>query len=228
MKNNMWLTDFIFPRRCHICDEILGEGERYVCNACLARIPRTRYHRMPMNPMEQRFAGLVPFERATGVFFYSRESDIAILIQDFKYRGFRGLARYLGEVAGRELFSTGFLADADLILPVPMHFMKRARRGYNQTEQIAAGLSKATGIPVGRNLKARRPHRTQTALTLDQRRRNTAGLFGVNNPEALSGKCVVLLDDVCTTGATLTAAATALADIVPDIRIILLTLGATF
>lgn len=70
------ITDFIFPRRRHICGVTLAASPgtpapEYVCPRCLSELPRTLYHRRPNNPMEDRFAGIFPFERASGHFFYS-------------------------------------------------------------------------------------------------------------------------------------------------------------
>lgn len=222
------LLDYLYPRVCHICGVTLSGHERYLCTPCLARMPRTHYHRQPDNPMEQRFFGIFPFERATGHFFYSRGSDLASLVHDFKYHAFPGLAAYLGEVVATELLTTGFLSDIDVVIPVPMHFLKKARRGYNQTERIAGGVSKVSAIPVSHNLKAVRPHRTQTAMTLSERIENTRGIFRLDSPEEIDGKVVLLLDDVCTTGATLSAAAEAIISAAPSARISLLTLGVTF
>lgn len=221
-------ADFLFPRVCHICGTSLAVTERYVCTGCLSRMPRTLFHRVPDNSMEQRFIGKFPFRRATALFFYSRNSDLSVLMQDLKYRKFRGLARYLGEVAGDELLTTGFLSDVDGILPVPMHFWKKARRGYNQTEEIAAGLSKTTGVPVLDNLVAIRAHKTQTRMTLDQRLRNTKGIFRVERPGELAGKHLLILDDVCTTGSTLTSVADTILSAEPAAEVSMLTLGATF
>lgn len=224
----MSALDFLFPRHCHICDAPLTQVESYVCSTCLARLPRTNYHRMPMNFMEQRFLGLVPFQRAAGHFFYSREGELSTLIQDFKYRHFGGLARRMGRLMGDELIITGFLSDIDLIVPVPMHWLKKGKRGYNQTEKIARGLSEATGINMSLELKAVRGHRTQTSLSREQRLANTAGIFLAPHPERLHGRHILLLDDVCTTGATLSEAARALLNAVPDCRVSFLTLGVTF
>lgn len=222
------MVDFVYPRHCHVCGTPLAPHEEFVCTLCVEHLPRTRYHVLDFNPMEQRFAGLFPFERATGHFFYSRGSALSQLIQDMKYRQFPGLARRLGRVVGEELYATAFFDGMEMIVPVPIHFMKKARRGYNQTEHLAAGITAATGIPTCCLLRACRPHKTQTSLTLAERRNNTSGIFRLRNPEKLDGRGVVLLDDVCTTGSTLTSAAEAILQEAPGCRLSLLTLGVTF
>lgn len=228
MKIISSIIDFVFPRQCHICGETLGAEAQYICAPCLSRLPRTLFHRVPDNPMERRFMGQFPFRAATGHFFYSRDSDVAALIHDFKYRNFQGLARYMGEVVASELLTTGFLSDIDFILPIPMHFLKKAGRGYNQTEEICKGISKITGIKVNYNLVASRGHRTQTSLTLEQRIKNLDGVFRVKKPEDLNNKKLLLVDDVCTTGSTLSSAASIIAETVENTEITLLTIGVTF
>lgn len=222
------LIDFIFPRLCHCCGNRLSPHERMICESCVADLPRTYYHRTRNNPMELRFAGQFPFERATGYFYYARESTMASLIQDFKYNRFPSLAVRLGEIIGSELFVTDFFADVDCIIPIPLHFIKKARRGYNQTEKLALGISEATGLAVDCSLKAGKPHRTQTSLTYNQRLSNTKGIFRLENPEKYTGKHVLLVDDVCTTGATLISASRAMLEACPEVRISMLTLGVTF
>lgn len=226
-----WLSDildFAFPRRCHVCGGNLAPHERFACSHCLASLPRTGYHRRRLNPMEERFAGHFPFVRATGHFFYTRESSLSILIQDMKYRRFPAIGEMLGGVVAAELYPSGFFDGIDCVVAVPMHYMKRIRRGYNQTDHIALGISRAAGVPVVRGLRAVRPHRTQTALTLEQRRDNTAGIFRAPDPSLLEGRGVLLVDDVCTTGATLSAAATEIMRAAPGCRLTLLSLGVTF
>ena len=222
------ILEFIFPRQCHICGVTLGDTERYICATCLSRMPRTLFHRQPDNAMEQRFMGQFPYRQATGHFFYSRGSELAVLMHDLKYHRFPGLARYLGEVVATELLPTGFLSDIDVVVPVPMHPLKQARRGYNQTIEIARGISRVTSIEVAQNLRAGKSLRIHTSMTLEQRLKNTQGVFGVRRPDELDGKGVLLIDDVCTTGATLSAAATALTEACPNIELSLLTLGVTF
>ncbi len=221
------IVDLMFPPECHVCGAPLAPHDRFVCPGCLSHLPRTGYHRRPLNPMEERFAGKFRFDRATGHFFYSRDSSLSVLIQDMKYRGFPGIGTLLGEVAASELFPTGFFNSVEAIVPVPMHFFKRARRGYNQTDHIAVGISKATGIPVVNALKAVKGHKTQTALSSEERLENLASVFEAVRGDEIEGRGVLVVDDVCTTGATLSAAATTLLKSHPS-ALSLFSLGVTF
>lgn len=228
---NNWLTDFVdflLPRVCHVCGIRLAPHERFACTHCLTQLPRTGYHRRRLNPMEERFAGQFPFERATGHFFYTRDSALSTLIQDMKYRRFPAIGEMLGALIASELYSTGFFSGTDYIIPVPMHWMKQMRRGYNQTEHIARGISVSTSIPISLNLRAIKSHKTQTSMTMEQRLTNTAGLFRLSDSRELDGKRVLLVDDICTTGSTLRSAAEAILADTPSCIISMLTVGITF
>lgn len=204
------------------------DGQRFICSHCLSEMPATLYHRYSPNPMEQRFAGLFPFERATAFWFYERDSKLAMLIQDFKYRSMPKLAKYLGETVANQLFPTGWFDDIDIIVAVPMHWWKKAKRGYNQAEMIASGIAMQTGLSVSHDVKAVRPHRTQTALTLQERRKNTSGIFAIKDTKDLNKKHILVVDDVCTTGSTIANLAEMLHAELDGIRISILTLGVTF
>ena len=226
-----WIEDLInlfYPRKCHLCGHDLGSHEKYICRACEETLPRTGYHRTPDNPMEQRFAGQFPFVAATGHFFYSRDSSLSQLIQDMKYRNFPSIGNYMGEVAGKELYSAGFLSEVDLIVPLPMHYLKEIRRGYNQAERIAQGLGKASGIRVAKVLEMTRGRKTQTTMSREERLHNAENLFSPRQGVDLNGKGVLLVDDICTTGATMSGAARAMTDKFRDMRLYLFVLGITF
>lgn len=226
-----WLNDILnlfYPAECHLCGNPLSPGERFVCTPCMESLPRSGYHRNARNPMEEKFAGLFPFVAATGHFFYSRESSLAQLIQDMKYRNFPSIGNILGEVAGKELYISGFLNDIDVIVPLPMHFFKQAKRGYNQVDNIAQGIGKASGTPVVNALKMTRQRKTQTALSRSERLANARQLFIPRKNMDLNNKGVLLVDDICTTGATMGSAAQALTEAFPDIRLYLFALAVTF
>lgn len=226
-----WITDILnlfFPCECHLCGNSLGPNERFICNPCIETLPRTGYHRSLRNPMEERFAGHFPFVAATGHFFYSKDSSVAQLIQDMKYRNFPSIGRILGQLAGKELYMSGFLNDVEIIVPVPMHYLKKAKRGYNQVDKIAEGLAISSGLEVKNALRMTRQRKTQTSLNMTERLANAKSLFSPKEGIDLSGKGVLLVDDICTTGATLGSAAEALTDAFPGIRLYLFTLGVTF
>lgn len=229
------LVDLFIPRVCHICGRRLIPGEEFICSGCREALPVTGYEKYwankamvnsDINPMEQRFAGQLPLAHASAPYFYTRDSALASLIHDFKYRGFSRLANAMGRLGARTLRSSGLFDGVEVILPIPLHWRKYLRRGYSQTRMIAEGVSEITGIPVGTNLKACKPHRTQTALCHEQRIANTRGVFSVERPEELKGRHIMLMDDICTTGATLLSAGeTVVAALENDVRISIFTLG---
>ena len=99
----------------------------------------------------------------------------------------------------------------DMIVPVPLHPLKKREREFNQAERLAARLGKAAEIPVNtRGLRRVEPTRTQTLLTREQRAANVRHAFAVGSGCLLGGRRVILVDDVLTTGATTNACARAL------------------
>lgn len=221
------IADFFMPRTCHICGCDLRDEERCFCVRCVEMLPRSRYHLMADNPMERRFAGIVPFVRATGYFIYTRNSGLSHAIHDMKYRKFPSIGYRLGEIVGAELNASGFFDGADLVAGVPMHWRKMAARGYNQTDYIARGVAAGAGLKVCEVLKAVRSHKTQTAMTLQERQANLSDSFAIADVSNLEGRGLVIVDDVCTTGATMRTLAAKVAESVPDCKIFLLSLCVT-
>lgn len=126
---------------------------------------------------------------------------------------FRGLD-YLGGEVARHLAGHlgGELADCDLVVPVPLHWSRRLRRGYNQAERLASPLGSELGLPVATVLRRRRRTRPQMSLGRVPRLGALTGAFAASATSSLAGVRVLLVDDVATTGATLSAAAEALAE----------------
>jgi len=142
---------------------------------------------------------------AAAWFEYNRHSPYAAIIRDAKYRSMPRMAREAGRCFAMEMTNDGVaaLTDIDLLLPVPLHWTKLLRRGYNQSRCIAEGMAEVLNVPTGDNLRAVRPHRTQTRRTAEERRHNVGGIMSVRNPDELRGLHVAIVDDVITTGATM-------------------------
>ncbi len=174
--------------RCGVPFEIEVDPDQ-VCGACLASPPA--------------------YGRARAAVEYGDATRDIVLA--FKHQGRRdGLATF-----GRWMASAGqdLLAGADLIVPVPLHYVRLVRRGFNQSVWLAAAVSRSSGVPLSPDLLARtRATPTQAGLSGDGRRRNVQGAFNVRPSRArrLAGRRVILVDDVLTTGATVEACARAL------------------
>jgi len=149
--------------------------------------------------------GLRGFDAAYSFGFY--EEELRELIHVFKYGRVQTLAKPLGR----------FLASAlpreqtfDVIVPMPLYWRKRWRRGFNQAALLARELARRTHIPVSNALRRVKDTAAQAGLTNAKRRRNVSGAFRARNKTALSGQRVLLIDDVLTTGATAASCARAL------------------
>lgn len=129
-------------------------------------------------------------------------------IHAFKYNYTRDLAVPLGEMLAT--FWRAFPLPADVVVPVPLHPRRLRERGYNQSALLAVYLGECTGLPVlTESLHRIRHTRSQARLDARQRKQNVAGAFACLG-DAVRGRSVLLVDDVCTTGATLEACSVAL------------------
>jgi len=169
-------------------------------------LPLTDYHLLKDNPVEKLFWGRLYLEKASSYFDYKSAGNVSKIMYRFKYRGDRELALAMGRYMAQALYTDGFFEGIDLIIPVPLHKRKKRKRGYNQSELIVKGISETTGIPFNTVHAIRHIYtQSQTRYTSFQRMENVKGVFKINNPELLSGKHILIVDDVLTTGATLTS-----------------------
>lgn len=228
MKISAWIrsvVSVIFTDRCAVCGRTLIDGEQLLCLHCNVAMPRTRYHLSSFNHLHERLVGNARVEKAAAWFYYKRESPYTNLILQAKYFDRPEIAHEAARIYAREILSDKFFDGIDMLLPIPMHSFKELKRGYNQAEMIARGVSKVTGIPIGDNIVAKSGHKTQTRRGAYDRYVNVADLFDVENANELAGKHLLVIDDVVTTGSTLLSACETLRRSVPDSVISVLALG---
>ena len=204
------LLNVILPVPCPTCGNILVRNEVILCTTCLYELPRTRYSSYTSNPVARLFWGRVYVENATALYRYEKGSRYQQLIHELKYRNRQDIGRVMGRMLGMELCGSAF-STADLIVPVPLHKRKQRRRGYNQCDPIAEGISEILGIPWHADYLVR-PSATMTQTGKSRRDRwsNVEGIFEVKRGEELNGRHIILVDDVVTTGSTLDACASAI------------------
>ena len=154
------------------------------------------------------FWGRIPLKQAYSWLIFNKHGRVQKLFHELKYKGKKEVGFYLGQSLGRALKKIEVFEPPDLIIPVPLHWRKERKRGYNQSDLIAQGLSTTIGISVNnfclqRNLDSE----TQTHKKRYARWENVKTIFSVKQPNKLKGKHLLLVDDVVTTGSTLEACA---------------------
>ena len=210
------LVDVFFPRVCLACGERLHTDE-FLCGRCRGDVPLTRFWKLRENPMAESFNELIqrsmgqntkyqPYGYAAALFYY--KGGFREITKSLKYRrGFR-VGRHFARELGKKLKESPLFADVDLVVPVPLHWMRRWRRGYNQAEIIAREVAGVLGVPSDAKLLRRTRHtESQTHLDASGRVRNVAGAFRARRfPFKIPApRHILLVDDVYTTGATVAA-----------------------
>ena len=220
------LMELVAPRGCCICHRRLAPSERVLCAACNMHLPRTGFQQSPMdNTMARLFWGIIPVERAAALFYYASHAPAANIVYDMKYHDHPEIGVEMGRLMGREFSEAGFFDGIDMIVPVPLAKKRQRQRGYNQSAELARGLSQATGLPIYDRVVRRTVFlKSQTEMGRWERQENVERVFELKEADALRGRHVLLVDDVVTTGATMTACARELLK-AGDIRISLIALG---
>ena len=194
-----------------------------MCIKCLLNLPRA--NQLVNKELEKNLWGKFPVEKAASFLYYTKGGDVRKLLYELKYYNNPRIGFFLGRCMAEELKSTGFFDGIDYIIPIPLHKKKLRKRGYNQSELLAEGISMIIGCEVLQGVLLRSSDTdTQTRKGRYERWMNVKDVFTYVPTKELEGKHVLLLDDVFTTGATIVACADVLKQI-PDIRISVLTLA---
>ena len=196
-----------FPNLCASCSAKLYQNEKVICSRCLYALPKTNFHKDKENPVASLFWGRVKIEYATAFYYFNKGSRFRKLIHKLKYEGHHEIGYELGLHFGTSLKNSCF-GDATCIVPVPLHPSKERKRGYNQSEMIAKGMSEAMALPVKNKILIRNiASSTQTRKSRYDRWKNVEHIFSLRDKEKLTNEHIMLVDDVITTGATIEACA---------------------
>ena len=222
------IRSLLFPQECIICGEHVDDGMHGICMQCRLDIPLTYYWLREENPVKEKFDGIAPIIHASSFMFYAKDDLWRGLVHNFKYGGMWKSAYSMGRWYGAELKASGLYDDIDVIIPIPLHPIKLLKRGYNQSTYLAEGMARSMSISVDtRSTRRVRNNPSQARRGTRDRWENVDNLFSVRRPERLRGKHILIVDDVLTSGATLTALLSAITSTVPDCRISIATLAVT-
>ncbi len=218
------VKQLFFPHVCAGCSSDQLGQQSQICIQCLQGLHYTQFSAYVNNPVEKKFIGRVPVQKATAQFYFSKSSVLQQLVFNFKYAGNKELGIQLGRSMGTSLNEAVRFADINMLIPVPLAPKKLRKRGFNQSTILCKGISEITGWPVDdKTVQRLTANTTQTRKDRVQRWENVQGIFGISNPQPLQNKHVLLVDDVITTGATLEACAQALLT-VPGLQVSIATL----
>lgn len=213
------LLHLAFPHVCEGCGSDGLAKEQWLCLRCLSQLPHTGFEQAGGNPVEKIFWGRLPLQAAAAHYYFTKASIVQHLLHALKYKGQADLGRYLGRQIGRSLTTAERFADVDALVPLPLFRPREQKRGYNQAALLCEGIAEAWTKPVLTDAVQRvRSTETQTRKSRLERWANMEGRFVAGNTAALTGRHVLLVDDVITTGATLEACGRALLAI-PGLRL---------
>ena len=218
------LFDLCFPKCCAVCGVQLNYHEHHLCLECFSDLPLTHFWNVEDNPAQKIFWGRCPVERVHSLFYYT--NNYRKPVHMLKYEGNVAIGMYLSRMLGEKIASSTPQLAFDYIVPIPLHWRKKLKRGFNQSEIIARGIQKGiqdslpdrslpTPLVLPTLLRRKSFTATQTAKDRISRWQNVKDAFEINPACKFlpsKGNHILICDDVLTTGATLEACAAILVE----------------
>jgi ComF family protein len=220
------LLNLIYPETCFLCSvPVARQQDCGICDPCWEKAialkvlpPRCSSCGLPFHSFEENSEHLCgdciqqmpPFSGARSFGYYTAE--LSRIIQELKFRGRQNLSGLLAPLLAGAFFDTWRRDDFDLVVPIPLHPKRKRERRFNQSELLAASLSRLIAVPYKKALLRTRSTLPQVGLTDSQRLENVRKAFRCFNPPLISNRRILLIDDVMTTGSTVSSAAQALMD----------------
>jgi ComF family protein len=190
------LLDLLFPPRCPFCRALLKDGERTVCTACRAALPWTRG-----GERTQQFPYI---RRCCSPLFY--EGAVRRSLLRYKFGGSSAYSKNYSEILANCIDENE--VSCDIITWAPLGRKRLRSRGYDQAQLLAEGVAAIRGLPCEPLLRKTRDNPPQSGTgSREKRRANVSGVYAVTDPARVHGRRVLLVDDIVTTGSTLSECA---------------------
>lgn len=222
------ISHMIYPEVCLICTKELTTSEKSICSFCYEDLHFTHFEKYTESTsLDKLFWGRVSIEASYALLYFEKGQSTQQLLHALKYKSNPHVGIEFGRIIGRRIKKMNGFKKIDLLIPVPIHPKKEFIRGYNQSEQIANGVSEIMNIPVDPHFLKKRSHTgSQTKRGRFARWDNVVNNFMLKKNRS-NPKHIAIIDDVITTGATLEALIRSIQKNYPDIRISIISLAIT-
>ena len=199
------LAHLLYPNLCLHCKRPLQQNSPFLCYACLSKMDLVKWREKEVHHLLEQSVNKPGLLSSAVLYSFEEGNPVQTILHELKYKNNRSIGLYFGSLIGKEIVRKQSIHSIDALIPVPIHHRKRFDRGYNQSELLARGISSVTSLPVKTDLLSKtRNTKSQTKLSKDMRRKNTIDTFFVSD-EVKKYSSIALVDDVVTTGATISA-----------------------
>ena len=214
------VLDFLFPNRCLSCNQIIDKSD-IVCEVCFPRINFSNHNYNDSNTLKDKLLVKFPISNAYSLLYYEKESLAQNIIQQLKYNNRENIGKNLAKwVMERVDFKND---KPDIITTVPLHYRKLKQRGYNQLHLFGNELSNFYNIPVNHTFLQRTAHSKAQAKKDQSERLKTKNAYQLT--QRIDDKHILLIDDVYTTGNTISNIAWEILNNSTNVRISILVMA---
>ncbi|WP_194851632.1 ComF family protein [Nonlabens antarcticus] len=224
---HFWISDFVnlfYPETCIGCEHSLQNGEKMLCVSCRSQLPVAYQDLRDNDKMMELFYARVPLENVTSLLYYEKIGTVQHMIHQLKYQKQEEIGTFLGVWMAAYMAADTRFDDVDLVIPVPVHPKRLRERGYNQVTKFSQCIADGLKVRFHESVLVKNQNtKKQAQLNQRQRSNETQQTYQITE-EIEPGQHILLVDDVVTTGTTLTLCARELLKI-PHTRISIATMG---
>lgn len=221
------ILHLIYPNVCLICKNELAKNDQEICFLCKEEMHFTHYEKYKeATQLDKLFWGKVKIEHSYALLNFQKGNSTQKILHEIKYKGKQQLATRMGAEIGQKLKEKELTEPIDLLIPLPLHPKKMYKRGYNQSECIAAGLGEKLKIPVDKTILKRIKHGESQTKKDKAKRWEAVNQAYVIKPELDETiKHIAIVDDVITTGSTLESCVKTIKQTHPNVKVSVISLA---
>ncbi len=218
------IIDIVIPRCCNACHGHLTFGEKVLCTSCRHQLSVTQFNYCIENECDRSFYGKTSFVKASALFYFDQAGILKALLHQLKYRDQQQLGVFFANWTAAILKQDSCLTAVDYLVPVPLHWRKKHQRGYNQLHLFCKRLSKLMNWNYAPQLLKRVNYRDSQTHKSRVNRSFENNPFELKTTVDLSDQTILIVDDLITTGSTMTHCSNAILNRYPS-KIYLLSIG---